>query len=137
MKAKVLLPLLLSVLAAPALASDVLEGLFIGATFQIAQMAPEERRMLRERWEQASPEERMNMQRQFQERGGRRQPNQEQRDPWAGRIPNPPNPADFVNMGNGFGTGFEQRGPNPEANDNPANFDPRNRFNYPAGRDRR
>lgn len=135
MKAKVLLPLLLSVLAAPVLASDTFESMFFGAGTQIAQMAPEMRRMMRERWEQASPEERMDMQRQFQERGARRQPPQEQRAPWAGRIPNPPNPADFVNMGNGFGTGFERRGP--ESDDNPANLDPRDRFNHPAGRNRR
>jgi len=137
MKTKVLLPLLLSVLAAPALASDVLESMFIGTAIQIAQMAPDVRRMMRERWEQASPEERLDMQRQFQERGTRRQPAQEQRDSWSNRIPNPPNPADFVNMGNGFGTGFERRGTNPEGDDSATNYDPRNRFNHPAGRNRR
>ncbi len=137
MKAKVLLPLLLSVLAAPALASDTVESMFIGTSIQVAQMAPELRRMMRERWEQASPEERLDMQRQLQERGARRQPTQEQRAPWAGRIPNPPSPADFMNMGNGFGTGFERRGPAQNPDDNATNFDPRDRFNYPAGGNRR
>lgn len=137
MKAKVLLPLLLSVIAAPALASDALESVFIGAPLQVAQMTPEVRRMMRERWEQAGPEERMDIQRQFQERGARRQPNQEQRDSWSGRIPNPPSPADFMNMGNGFGTGFERRAPGPDADDSATNYDPRNRFNHPAGRNRR
>ncbi len=144
MKAKVLMPLLLSVLAAPALASDAVESMFIGAAFQVAQMGPEVRRMMRERWEQASPEERMEMRRQFQERPQQRQ--QEQRGQWAGRIPNPPGPADFAgmggnlggNFGGAFGTGFEQRRPDPSApDDNAPGFDPRNRFNQPAGRNRR
>ena len=147
MKAKVLMPLLLSVLAAPALASDAVESMFIGPAIQVAQLAPEVRAMLRERWEQASPEERMDMRRQFQERMQQRSPEerdaqrrrlQEQRDQWTGRIPNPPNPADFSGMGGNFGTGFEQRRPgqsNPDENA-PA-FDPRYRFNPAAGRNRR
>jgi hypothetical protein len=146
MKAKVLMPLLLSVLAAPALASDAVESMFIGAGIQVAQMAPDMRRMMRERWEQASPEERMAMRRQFQERlqqrppeerEERRQRAQEQRNQWTGRIPVPPNPADFAGLGGGFGTGFEQRRPAPEGDDNAANLDPRDRFNHPAGRNRR
>jgi len=166
MKTKVLMPLLLSVLAAPVLASDALESMFIGPAIQVAQLAPEVRRMLRERWEQAGPEERMEMRRQFQERLQQRSPEErealrqrleerrggmppeqrqrlrDQRDQWTGRVPNPPNPADFAggggNFGGNFGTGFEQRRPaQPGPDDNAPNFDPRYRFNPPAERNRR
>ena len=166
MKAKVLMTLLLSAIATPILAGDAIERMFIGPAIQVAQLAPEERRMMRERWEQASPEERMEIRRQFQERlqqpspeerearrrkleersagiaPEQRQRLRELRDQWAGRIPNPPGPADFAgmggNFGGNFGTGFEQRRPgqsNPD--DNAPNFDPRNLFNPSADGNRR
>lgn len=123
MKANVLMILLLSATAAvPSLADDALSSMFVGSTLQVAQMSPEQRRAMRERWEQASPEERMNIRRQFEERMPRRLPN----------------PGDFVNPGNGFGggygTGFEQRRPDLETG--APYFDPRNRFNPPASRRR-
>lgn len=143
MKAKVLMTLLLSVLARPVLASDAIESMFIGPALQVAQLAPEERRMLRERWKQASPEERMDMRRQFQERLQQRSPEQrqrlrEQRDQWSGRMPTPPSPSDFAGGASNFGTGFEQRRPGqPGPDDNAPNFDPRYRFNPSADRNRR
>jgi hypothetical protein len=147
MKTKVLMTLLLSVLAAPVLASDTVESMFVGPAIQVAQLAPEMRRMLRERWEQASPEERMEMRRQFQERLQQRPPEEreavrqrlrEQRDQWTGRMPPPPGPADFAGAASNFGTGFEQRRPDqPGPEDNAPAFDPRNRFNPPAVRNRR
>jgi hypothetical protein len=164
MKAKVLLPLLLSVLASPVLASDAIESMFSGPAVQVAQLAPEERRMLRERWEQASPEERMEIRRRLQERvqqaspeereAGRRrlierwrdlpreerQRLREQFDPLGGRLPMPPGPGDFAGAVGSFGSGFEQRRPEavaPEQPDNATNFDPRNHFFRPAGKNRR
>ena len=147
MKAKVLMTLLLSVLATPVLASDAVESMFIGPALQVAQFAPDVRRMLRERWEQASPEERMEMRRQFQERLQQRPPEdrealrqrlREPREPWTGRMPTPPDPADFAGMAGSFGTGFEQRRPGqPGQDDHAPGFDPRNTFNPPAGRNRR
>jgi hypothetical protein len=147
MKAKVLMTLLLSVLAMPVLASGAVESMFIGPALQVAQLAPDVRRMLRERWEQASPEERMEMRRQFQERLQQRPPEEreasrqrqrEPREPWTSRMPNPPDPADFAGMAGNFGTGFEQRRPGqPAQDDNASGFDPRNTFNPPAGRNRR
>jgi hypothetical protein len=163
MKATVLMTLLSSLLATPALASDAVERMFVGPALQVAQLAPEARRMLRERWEQASPEERMEMRRQFQERLQQRPPEErealrqrledrwsgmtpeqrqrlrEPRDAWTGRMPAAPDPADFAGMGGNFGTGFEQRRPaQPGAEDADApGFDPRSRFTPPAGRNRR
>lgn len=133
MKAKVLMALLLSVLAAPVVASDTLESIFIGPALKVAQMGSEQRRMLRERWEQASPEERLEMRRQIQERPQQRAP--EERGQWGVRIPGP---ADFAGPANSFsgnfGAGFEQR--RPEQEESAPYYDPRNRFN-PAGRNRR
>jgi hypothetical protein len=162
MKTKVLVTLLLSAIATPILAGDAIERLFIDPAIQVAQLAPEERRMMRERWEQASPEERMAIRRQLQERlqqvppeerearrrkqeerwsgvtPEQRQRLREQRDQWVGRIPNPPSPADFAGAASNFGSGFEQRRPSqPSPDDNAANFDPHDRFNPSAGRNRR
>ncbi len=133
MKAKVLMTLLLSVLAAPVVASDTSDGMFIGNVLKVAQMGAEQRRMLRERWEQASPEERLEMRRQYQDRQPQRAP--EERGQWGVRMPNP---ADFAAPANGFtsnfGTGFEQR--RPEQEESAPFYDPRARFN-PAGKYRR
>jgi hypothetical protein len=147
MKAKVLMTLLLSVLATPVLASGAVESMFIGPALQVAQLAPDMRRMLRERWEQASPEERMEMRRQFQERLQQRPPEEreasrqrprEQRESWTGRMPNLPGPSDFAGAAGNFGTGFEQRRPGQAGPDDDApGFDPRNSFNPAAGRNRR
>lgn len=132
MKAKVFLPLLMSLLATPALASDAFESLFAGPGVQVAQMGPEARRMMRERWEQSSPEERMELRRQFQER--LQQGPGFEREQWGSR---PPRPSDFPGMGGNFGTGFEQRGPVPGMDDGAPRLDPRDRFTPPAGRYRR
>ena len=166
MKPNVLLALLLSIAAAPALADSALESMFIGPALQVAQLSTDERRMMRERWEQASPEERTAMRRQFQERlqqlspeerearhrkheerwsaapPEQRQRLREQGGQWMGRMAAPPTPADVAGMagnlgGNfvgSFGTGFEQRRPNPSGpDDNATGPDPRNSFVPPAG----
>lgn len=131
MKAKVLMTLLLSVLAAPVTASESFESVFIGPALKVAQMGSEQHRQMRERWERASPEERLEMRRQSQER--QRAP--EERGQWGVRIPAP---SDFAGPANGFsgnfGAGFEQR--RPEQEESAPFYDPRNHFN-PAGRNRR
>jgi hypothetical protein len=68
MKAKLLLPLLLALLAAPAQANDGVFAMFAPAIGKLAQFSPEERRAMRERWEQAGPEERLQIRREFQDR---------------------------------------------------------------------
>lgn len=111
MKCKTLAPLLLALLALPAAAQD-LGSVFGQALPYVAQMSQEERRAMRERWEQASPEERARLRRSFQERL-RTMPG-EQFAPGAMEMGN--------RMGNqmgnrlgetwqefGFGTGYEQR----------------------------
>ncbi len=65
---KTLLALLLALTTAPALADESAYGMFAPALAKIAQLSPEERRALRERWEQAGPEERLRLRREFQER---------------------------------------------------------------------
>ena len=161
MKAKVLMTLLLSAVALPVLAGEAIDGMFIGAAVKLAQLGPEERQMLRERWEQASPEQRMEMRRLFQERlqsvspdereAQRRQSEprrgeapqdqrNRQREGWTGRLPNPAGDL------SGFGTGFERRRsgpwPVPEAvQELMPRFEPfapqPNSANPAAGRDRR
>lgn len=87
MKPKMLMPLLLVLISAPVLASDsaqgavggVFSGLFGPAIAQVAQFSAEERRVMRERWEQASPEERLQMRREFKERS-RQIPSDSRRD---------------------------------------------------------
>lgn len=87
MKPKLLMPLLLALISAPSLASDsaqgavasVFGGLFGPAIAQVAQFSAEERRAMRERWEQASPEERLQMRREFKERS-RQIPSDSRRD---------------------------------------------------------
>ena len=65
---KALLVALLSLAATQALAGPF-DPVFLGpAQAMVAQMSPEERRALRDRWEQASPEERLKMRREFRER---------------------------------------------------------------------
>jgi hypothetical protein len=100
---KTLLPLLLALLALPAGARDF-GGLFGQPLPHVAQMSQEERRALRERWEQASPEERADLRRMFQDR--------------MRRMPSVPFAPPGMDMGErvyerwqeeGFGTGYEQR----------------------------
>lgn len=67
MTRKVLITLLLGLAALPAAAQEW--GPVFGQPLPyLAQMSQEERRLLRERWEQASPEERAQLRRSFQER---------------------------------------------------------------------
>lgn len=70
MKRTILMSLLLSLNALPALAADqgLGEGIFGQALPMVAQLSPEERRALRDRWEQAAPDERAVMRREFKER---------------------------------------------------------------------
>jgi hypothetical protein len=156
MKSNVLMTLLLSIAATPVMADSVLDSMFIGPAFQVTQISPDERRMMRERWEQASPEERTMMRRQFQERMQHPSPEErwsgaapeqrrhmrDQAGQWMGRMATPPSPSDIAGMaGNfvgSFGTGFEQRRPNPtNPDDNATNPDSRNSFVPPAGWHRR
>jgi hypothetical protein len=109
-KSNLVIALLLALVSAPALANDATFGLFGAAAKQYAQFTAEERRVLRERWEEASPEQRLQMRREFQERqermrlrsqDGRIQPERNQRDGNWQR-------GDFASEGS-FGTGFERR----------------------------
>ena len=95
LKPKLLMPLLLALSSAPALANEGAYGVFGGviggvigpAIAQVAQFSSEERRAMRERWEQASPEERLQMRRDFKERA-RQIPSDPRRD--ADQWRNPP-----------------------------------------------
>jgi hypothetical protein len=65
---KLLMALLLALAATPASASEHVSIQFGVALGKIAQFSPEERRALRERWEQAGPEERLRLRREFLDR---------------------------------------------------------------------
>lgn len=65
---KMLSALLLTLATLPALADQADSGMFGQPFLKLAQLSPDERRALRERWEQASPEERMRLRQFFQER---------------------------------------------------------------------
>lgn len=136
MKAKVLMTLLLSAAALPTLANDAFESMFVGTVTHIAQVSPEERRMMRERWHEASPEQRMQMRRRFQER--MQQVSPEERDArvrqWQNSIPNPAGCVDCMDTMSNFGAGFERRQPRQaESNVPPANPPVFNSFNPFAG----
>lgn len=60
--------LLLALVAAPACAEDSAFAFINQAMGKLAQYSAEERRAMRERWEQSSPEERLQMRREYQER---------------------------------------------------------------------
>jgi hypothetical protein len=91
--------LFLVMAAAPAQAGDSAHVQFGSALAKIAQFSPEERRALRERWEQAGPEERLRLRREFQDRQERlRQMPPDSRRQRSG-----------YNDGGSFGTGFERR----------------------------
>lgn len=99
---KTLLTLLLAAAALPALAEEYSVTVFAEPFARVAQLTPEERRALRQRWQEASPEERQQLRREFQdrqqERSERRRERMErwQEQPGNGRDGN-------------FGTGFERR----------------------------
>ncbi len=104
---KYVLALLASLACAPALANPFEPGPVLPAFAKIAQFSPEERRAMRERWEQASPEERLRLRREFQERiDPSRMPPFAERDPGEregrGRR-------DALDEAGRFGTGFERR----------------------------
>ncbi len=65
---KMLSALLLALATVPALAAQADSTMFGQPFVKLAQLGPDERRALRERWEQASPEERMRMRQFFQDR---------------------------------------------------------------------
>ena len=65
---KLLSALLLTLATLPALADQADSALFNQAFGRLAQASSEERRALRERWEQASPEERIRMRQFIQDR---------------------------------------------------------------------
>jgi len=114
MKRKALLTLFFALAALPAAAQD-LGGVFGSPIAVVAQMSREERRALRERWEEATPEERAQMRRTFQER--LRMNVQEQYDPRAMEMRQGRSGRDRADSGtpavpgytNGFGMGYEQR----------------------------
>lgn len=98
MKPKSLLPLLLALICGQALADEGY-AVFGPGIVMVAQFSPEERRAMRERWEQASPEERLRMRRDFQERmRDKRESNRQRREN-----------VDQGGYGMGFGIGFEHR----------------------------
>ena len=66
--AKLLTSLMLALATAPALAQDDPFSQFGPALAQLAQYYGEDRRVMRERWEQAGPEERLRMRREFVDR---------------------------------------------------------------------
>jgi hypothetical protein len=103
MTRKVLITLLLSLAALPAVAGDW-APIFGQPLPLVAQMSQEDRRALRERWEHASPEERAQLRRFFQER--------------MRRMPGEPYATRGMEMGErmmnpwrdeGYGTGYELR----------------------------
>ncbi len=100
-RAKWLLPLLLALAGGPALANESY-AVFGPAVVMVAQFSPEERRAMRERWEQAGPEERLRMRRDYQERQERVRDKRE-------ANPRRNDSADQSGYGMGFGVGFERR----------------------------
>lgn len=93
-RVKWLFVLLPALLAGPAAADDHF-AVFSPALGMVAQLSPEERRAMRERWEQAGPEERLRMRRDYQERQRDRREANHQRNENADQ--------------GGFGVGFEYR----------------------------
>ncbi len=121
MKPILLIPLLLALAGTPATADEGVFSVFGPAIGKVAQFSPEERRAMRERWEQASPEERLQIRREFQDRV-RQVPQDFRRDAaeqWRNlspsererqRIQRQNNRQRGENADEGsFGTGFERR----------------------------
>jgi len=130
MKRTLLMSLLLSLNALPVHAAEpwLTETVFGQALPMVAQLSPEERRSLRERWEQAAPDERATLRREFRERlrqvppEGREILRQELMHRWQGPVPENRDrvrsqdhrgqPAEATPRDNGwrgFGRGFERR----------------------------
>jgi hypothetical protein len=65
---KTLSALLLMLATLPALAGQADNPIFGQPVLKLVQLSPDERRALRDRWEQASPEERVRMRQFFQDR---------------------------------------------------------------------
>ena len=109
-KSNLVIALLLAFASAPVLANDTPFGLFGATTKQYAQFTAEERRALRDQWEEASPAQRLQMRREFQERQERlrlrAQENQSQQE--RNQRENNWQRGDFASEGS-FGTGFERR----------------------------
>ncbi len=116
---KLLSALLLTLATLPALADQADSSLFSQAFGKLAQASSEERRALRERWEQASPEERIRMRQFIQDRvrqlpsparealrmpfaGGSRQDSAREREDSYSQDAAPPSDSSF-------GFGFERR----------------------------
>jgi hypothetical protein len=105
---KTLMALLLALATLPAVAGDF-GSVFAQPMAFVAQLSSDDRRVLRERWEEASPEERAKLRQKFQQR--LRQLPPEQMDPremgetMRGYMPPPAN--DWIPSG--FGTGYEHR----------------------------
>lgn len=102
--------LLLALVAAPAHAGDSDFGLMGQALGKLAQSGNDERRAMRERWEQAGPEERLQMRREFQERQERSRafpfdPRREATEPDRSRAKDRKERGEEYS----FGFGFERR----------------------------
>lgn len=108
---KTLSTLLLTLATVPALADQADSLMFNQPLIKLAQIGPDERRALRERWEAASPEERIRMRQFFQERM-RQLPAPAQdalRIPFPGAQPREENQRAYPPADGGFGFGFERR----------------------------
>jgi hypothetical protein len=77
---QILSVLLMTLMTLPALAASAEGEMLRQPVMKLAQLSPDERRELRERWEQASPEERIRLRRFFLER--------------MRQLPSPPMPAE-------------------------------------------
>jgi hypothetical protein len=113
MKTKTLMPMLAFLLALPAAARDF-GSVFAEPLPLVAQMSQEERRLLRERWEQASPEERAELRRAFQERLRRMpaesfDPRRMDMKPFWADPRDKADPTRTYQPDNGYGTGYERR----------------------------
>lgn len=98
---KTLLTLLMAA-ALPAFAADYGTGMFAESIERVAQLSPEERRALRQRWQEASPEERAQLRREFQDRQQERSERRRERmERWQEQSGN--------GRDGNFGTGFERR----------------------------
>lgn len=144
---KTLLALLLALTAMPALADEGGSRFPNPMQTMLAQLTPEERRVLRERWENASPEERMKMRRDFRERQMRQRDPEGERGNWTEDDSRGRKPRDEERQRGyrnsredegSFGMGFERRrfeNLPPEDVPNPGDFFGR-RPNRDSGKDR-
>ncbi len=122
MTIRTLSALLLTLATLPALAGQADSTMFNPPSIKLAQLSPDERRALRERWEQATPEERIQLRKLFLERV-RRMPSfplppeahEAMQLPFPGRAPHEREQREDVRGGKAeapdasFGFGFENR----------------------------